>query len=344
MINPNRRGILASSPQSYTPATKPAKSTPSGPSTPTTRRASGGTCVSSIPRPTTQTKQANAPITPVRRASLLNTPLRARSAPVAVSVASTPTPASAKITVKAHIPAKRVMASLVSPTQSSAATAGLEKEDRISRLTSPTRSSSQKAVEAGPRPAPKRPPGLPKPISAVSAEAGKRPCATSIALTKLHGAKPTIRTPSQSGSAIPRPAVGKAVVSPPARPLRFSPLKSAATVIKKGEPPLSAVQRDRTQDEAVTAVDIISPAAPGPAEETGDPFATDVQSEHGEAPLTDAVPHERPETSELKPIDPVTAAEEPTSNEFQELESEGLFLVGSPFEVGRLMILSQPTR
>lgn len=127
--------------------------------------------------------------------------------------------------------------------------------------------------------------------------------------------------------------MGKAVVSPPVRPLRFSPLKSAATVIKKGEPPLSAVQRDRTQDETVTAVDIISPAAPGPAEETGDPFATDVQSEHGEALLTDAVPHERPETSELKPIDPVTAAEEPTSNEFQELESEGLFLVGSPFEV-----------
>lgn len=236
------------------------------------------------------------------------------------------------------------MASLVSSTQPSATAASQDKEDRFSRLTRPTRSSSQKAVEASPRPTPKRPPGLTKAITSVSAEAGRRPRATSIALTKPVGqsAKPIIRNPTQYGHAIPRPAVSKnaALASSSARPI-LSPPKSAATLVKNDEPPLAAVQQDRIPDQAVTTEDVVEPAVHVTAEgaggvETEEPVATDAQPEHalGETPLIDAVPVEQVESYEVVPTCAVTTAEEPPSNEVEELESHstGFPLIGSSFE------------
>lgn len=219
------------------------------------------------------------------------------------------------------------MASSVTPTKPSATTAVHDKEDRFSRLTRPTRSSSQKVVEACPRPTPKRPPGLAKPIGAVSAEAGRRPRAASIALTKpsVQNAKPITRSPPRYGNAIPRPAASKnaALASSLAR-APLSPLKSA-TLVEKDEPPLPDAQQDRNQGEVVTE-NIVAPATL-PAPETGEieePTIADVQTAPaaGETQLVDNVPRDTRDSPVFESAGSLDTTEESSSDGVQGLQSD----------------------
>ena len=230
------------------------------------------------------------------------------------------------------------MASSVTPTQPGATTAAHDKEDRFSRLTRPTRSSSQKVVDSNSRPPPTRPAGLTKPISAVAAVAGRRPRATSIALTKpsVQNAKPITRSPPRYGNAIPRPAANKnAALTPSSARTPLSPLKSV-TSVKKDEPPLPDAEQDRNQDEVVTE-NIVAPAIPPPSEirEVEEPTIADVQtaSAPGETQIVDAVTHDTVESPVSESAGSLDTTEELSSDGIQGLQSDS-FDVSASDSVG----------
>ena len=226
----------------------------------------------------------------------------------------------------------RVMVNPTPPTQSTITAANRDKEDRFSRLTRPTRSSSQKTVEPSPRPPPRRPQGPTKPAVTVSAEAGRRPRATSIALIRpvVQSVKPVARSPPRYGNDIPRPAASKnAALVPPPTKTPVSPPKSAITSAKKDEPSPASIPQEHIQDDTVVAEAVVTSTlsthfeTSGVVEEIEQPPVGDGQttSSPDDTQLVNAAPSTLLEAPEPTTAEPVDATDEPPSDVAQELES-----------------------